>query len=115
MFLFLRIIPGSFQGRCIVVLVSFHEDLLPGRSRVVPESFFKQDIELAIPSVVYRDLIADNEKSTLFPYLNQSLEIKNECDPGWMYKDLLDNDLVDMSNVVNVLKVPHLIWPSDSF
>lgn len=82
---------------------------------VVQESFFKQDMELAIPSVVYRDLVEDNEKSTLFTYLNQSLEIKNECDPGWMYKDLLDNDLVDMSNVVNFCKVPHLIWPSDTF
>ncbi|GFH50314.1 hypothetical protein CTEN210_06790 [Chaetoceros tenuissimus] len=82
---------------------------------VVPESLFKQDMELAIPSLVYKDLTADCEENTSFPFMNQSLEVKNECDPGWMYKDLLDNDLVDMSNVVNVLKVHHLIWPSDSF
>ena len=72
-------------------------------------------MELAIPSLVYKDLTADCEKKTSFPFMNQSLKVKDECDPGWMYKDLQNNDPVDMSNIVNVFKVPHLIWPSDSF
>jgi hypothetical protein len=59
--------------------------------------------------------------------------VSEECDDGWMYKDLeivSDCDCeaseqsaegagagagVDMPYIVNELKVPHLIWPADSF
>jgi ribosomal protein S18 acetylase RimI-like enzyme len=83
----------------------------------------ERDLELAIPSMVHQDLES----------IDWAESVSEECDDGWMYKDLeivSDCDCeaseqsaegagagagVDMPYIVNELKVPHLIWPADSF
>ena len=47
--------------------------------------------------------------------------VTEENDVGWMYKSLHESevqggdDLVDMQHILEEMKVPHLIWPADSF
>ena len=81
----------------------------------------ERDLELAIPSMVYQDLES----------VDWAESVSEECDGGWMYKNLeivsdcdaLDQSTegvgvgvgVDMPYIVNEMKVPHLIWPADSF
>jgi hypothetical protein len=86
-----------------------------------------QNVEFTIPLVVYNDLGSGETSRDSRNFLDWVASVSEECDCGWMYKNLesiYDNegsdhdeltDGIDMPGIVNEMIVPHLIWPADSF
>lgn len=87
----------------------------------------EQDLEFSIPLGVYKDLESGEMCNGNSKFLEWAESVSDECDCGWMYKNLesvcdyggANNDKaeagVDMPHIVNEMKTPHLIWPVDSF
>ena len=77
-------------------------------------------LELHIPTEVLKEMQQEglNESDE---WVQWSRGVTEENDVGWMYKSLHESevqggdDLVDMQHIVEEMKVPHLIWPADSF
>jgi hypothetical protein len=80
-------------------------------------------LELAIPSAVYQELISSNNhdenetenfSALVEPWVVSGAvaNVMEECDPGWMYKNLTQG-LSPLDHETHNL--PHLIWPADSF
>ena len=76
-------------------------------------------IELHIPRAIVEEMKSQanfNEKGC--PWIDWTVAITDDDDIGWMYKIFdvnCDGEESNMIHLVNNLKVPHLIWPADSF
>ena len=76
-------------------------------------------IELHLPTVIVEEMKSQtdfDEKGC--PWIDWKVAIKFDNDIGWMYKMFdsnCDGEESNMIHIVNNLKVPHLIWPADSF
>jgi len=77
-------------------------------------------LEIHIPTEVLSEM-KDEGLDESDTWIKWSSKIEEENDAGWMYKKLRDKDdhreksPFDMPFIVEQLKVPHIIWPSDSF
>jgi Predicted acetyltransferase involved in intracellular survival and related acetyltransferases len=93
-------------------------------------------LELAIPSPIYQELLESSTSSSSSSlildstgsWLDQSIPVREEYDPGWMYKNLqgslepeqdhdglLQPPPLPMEDIGNTQRLTHLIWPADSF
>lgn len=72
----------------------------------------QKPLELHIPTEVLKEMqeegLSENDD-----WLQWSRNIIEENDIGWMYRSV--GEMVNVKDIIESTKVPHLIWPSDSF